>query len=63
MSKPCTLGGGALLPEDVMAHADEMGELEVLADRHGIPVGAGKPSDLFRLPDSVRKALLASTPL
>jgi hypothetical protein len=42
----------------VQAHHDEMGELEVLADRFGIPVGPGKPSDLFRLPDSVRRAVI-----
>ncbi len=56
-SKPCSLGGGALVDEDVQRHHDEMGELEVLADRYKIPVGAGKPSDLFRAPDSVRRAV------
>jgi phospholipase C len=58
-SKPCALGGGSLVPEDVQRHHDEMGELEVLADRFKIPVGAGKPSDLFRAPDSVRRAVRA----
>jgi phospholipase C len=60
-SKPCTMGGGNLLPDDVTAHIDELGELEVLADQFGIAVGAGKPSDLFRAPDSVRRAVLASS--
>ena len=59
-SRPCTVGGGALLQEDEQRHHDEMGELEVLADRFGIDVGAGKPSDLFRLPDSVRRAITSS---
>jgi len=56
-SKPCSLGGGAIVDEDVQRHHDEMGELEVLADRYRIPVGQGKPSDLFRAPDSVRRAV------
>jgi len=56
-SKPCTLGGGALLQQDEQRHHDEMGELEVLADRYGVRVGESKPSDLFRLPDSVREAV------
>jgi phospholipase C len=59
-SKPCTLGGGALLPDDVQQHVDEMGELERLAAAAGIEVGAGAPSDLFRAPDSVRRAVLAN---
>ena len=58
-SRPCSTGGGALVQEDVQRHHDEMGELEVLAEQFGIPVGAGKPSDLFRAPDSVRKAVRA----
>ena len=41
-------------------HSD-LADLEILADRFGIPVGEGKPSDLFRAPDSVRKALLGSS--
>jgi phospholipase C len=59
-SRPCTIGGGAILQEDEQAHHDEMGELEVLADRFGIKVPESKPSDLFRAPDSVRKAVLAN---
>jgi phospholipase C len=58
-SKPCSAGGGDLLQEDEQRHHDEMGELEVLADRFGIAVGASKPSDLFRLPDSMVKAVRA----
>ena len=64
-SRPCTIGGGALRQEDEQRHHDEMGELEVLADRFGIRVpeskpSESKPSDLFRLPDSVRTAITSS---
>ena len=59
-SRPCTVVGGAILQEDEQRHHDEMGELEVLAERFGIAVGGSKPSDLFRAPDSVRRAITTS---
>jgi hypothetical protein len=59
-SKPCSMGGGSLLPEDEQRHHDEMGELEVLADRFKIKIPESKPSDLFRMPDSVRRAVRAN---
>jgi phospholipase C len=61
VSKPCAMGGGDVLSEEsATAHESDLADLEMLADRFGIPVGSGKPSDLFRKPDSVRKALAAS---
>ena len=59
VSKPCVFGGGNI--EDGGVHDGDMDGLEELAHRFGIPVGAGKPSDLFRAPDSVRKSLVLAS--
>ena len=56
VSKPCVFGGGNV--EDGGVHDGDMDGLEELAHRFKIPVGAGKPSDLFRAPDSVKKSLV-----
>ena len=59
MSKPCSIGGGDMLDsESASAHECDLAALEELADRFGFQVGDGKPHDLFREPDAVRKALL-----
>jgi phospholipase C len=58
-SRPCTLGGGDVL-DTAQAHANDLAELEVMADRLGFPVGDGAPHQLFTKPDSVRKALLGA---
>jgi hypothetical protein len=39
-----------------------MDALEELAFRFNIPVGEGKPSDIFREPTSVQSAIKESTP-
>jgi phospholipase C len=57
VSKPCSFGGGDLV-EDGGAHEGDMDGLEELAHRVGIPVGEGKPHQIFRAPDSVRKSLV-----
>jgi hypothetical protein len=31
--------------------------LDELAARWGFPIGSGKPSDIFRNPDSIKRAL------
>ncbi len=59
VSKPCSFGGGDVVDPDG-AHAGDMDALEELADRFGVPVGEGKPSDLFRMPHSVKTALAGS---
>jgi hypothetical protein len=57
-SKPCVTGGGDLLDSDsANAHVSDLAELEELAYRFGFTTGDGKAHELFRKPDSVRKAL------
>jgi len=56
-SRPCTLGGGDLLQQSAQAHASDLADLELLAQRYGFPVGSGVASEIFRSPDSVKKAL------
>ena len=56
VSMPCALGGGNLLPEDAAAHESDMKDLEALAVRFGFKVGDGKVEDIFRKPDSLKKA-------
>jgi phospholipase C len=55
-SSPCTLGGGDAL-DTTQAHESDLAALEGLADRFGFPIGSGEASDIFRSPDSVKKAL------
>jgi phospholipase C len=56
-SRPCAVGGGNLTDESAQAHANDLAELEELADRVGVAVTDGMPHHYFRKPDSVRKAL------
>lgn len=58
VSRPCTFGGGDIVDGGV--HVGDMDALEELAHRVGVPVGDGKPHELFRLPDSVRQAYRAA---
>jgi phospholipase C len=62
LSRPCSLGGGDLVQESHEAHASDLAELEELAYRFGFATGAGKADEIFRSPDSVRRAVAASTP-
>ena len=56
-----SLGGGDVLDsESASAHVSDLAELEELAFRFGFTTGDGKPHELFRKPDSVRKALASS---
>jgi phospholipase C len=59
-SRPCSLGGGDLAPASRTAHANDLADLQTLARRYGYTVGAGAPSDIYRQPDSVAKALKSS---
>jgi hypothetical protein len=59
-SRPCALGGGDVLTqESAAAHANDLAELEHLADRLGFPLGAGRVEDLFTKPDSIRRSVLS----
>ena len=56
-SRPCALGGGDVLEEQsAQAHINDLAALEAVAERHGVPVGDGKASDLFTKPDSLLRA-------
>jgi phospholipase C len=59
-SRPCSIGGGDLLPESAAAHESDLADLEGLADRFGFRIGDGLPHNLFTQPDSVRRALRSS---
>ncbi|HYU60675.1 MAG TPA: alkaline phosphatase family protein [Solirubrobacterales bacterium] len=56
-SRPCSLGGGDAIQDSAQAHEGDLAALEDLAERWGFPVGSGDPSEIFRSPDSVTKAL------
>jgi phospholipase C len=60
VSKPCSLGGGDLLPEDAQAHESDLADLAHLAEHLGFDIGDSRPEDLFTKPDSVRRALRAA---
>ena len=57
VSAPCTLGGGDVL-DSQESHASDLAALEDLAERFGIPTGTGATDQIFREPDSLRKALV-----
>ena len=57
---PCALGGGDVLDSQA-AHAGDLVALEQLADRFGVPSYEGKLGDIFTLPDSIQRAVLART--
>jgi phospholipase C len=60
-SRPCAAGGGDVLTrESVQAHQSDLADLEDLADRFGLPVGAGNASDIFTGPDGIRRAVARS---
>ena len=61
VSVPCALGGdtSGLAAEDAQAHESDLKDLEKLADRFGFPVGDGKPEEIFRDPDTVKRAVAA----
>jgi phospholipase C len=59
VSKPCTAGGGDILDGDG-AHARDMDDLEELAHRFGVPVGDGRPHEIFRAPDGIKQGLATS---
>jgi hypothetical protein len=55
VSKPCSMGGGDITDGGV--HAGDMDGLEELAHRVGVPVGEGKPHQIFGEPSKVQTAL------
>jgi phospholipase C len=58
-TQPCALGGGDV--EDTqLAHASDLAEIEEIAEHNRVPVYEGKMGDIFRLPDSVKKGVLAA---
>src|SRR3954451_7206076 len=59
VSRPCTFGGGDVIPQQsAQAHASDLADLEILANRYGYTVGSGAADQIFRKPDSVKKALI-----
>jgi phospholipase C len=58
VSKPCSMGGGDI--SDGGVHDHDMAGLEELAYRFGIPVGEGKPHQIFREPTKVQSAYVSS---
>jgi len=59
VTSPCALGGGDVL-DSQEAHASDLAELEAVAERFKLPVYEGRASDIFTLPDSIRKGLGAA---
>jgi phospholipase C len=55
---PCALGGGDVLDSQA-AHAGDLAALEGLAERFGVPSYEGKLGDIFTLPDTMQRAVLA----
>jgi len=60
VTKPCYMGGGDI--DDGGVHDGDMDGLEELAYRYGIPVGEGKPHQIFREPSKVTSAYVPRTP-
>jgi phospholipase C len=61
VSRPCAMGGGDVLEEgSAAAHESDLAAMADVAEQFGFAVGESKPSDLFRKPDSVRRALAGS---
>jgi phospholipase C len=58
VSKPCSMGGGDI--SDGGVHDNDMAGLEELAHRFGIPVGEGKPHQIFQEPHKVQSAYVSS---
>jgi phospholipase C len=57
---PCALGGGDVLDSQA-AHAGDLVALEQLAERFGVPTYEGKLGDIFTLPDTIQRAVMAAT--
>jgi phospholipase C len=57
VTSPCSLPGGGLSKETEQEHANDLADLEMVADRFGFAVGDGKVSDLFTHPDKLRRAM------
>jgi len=55
---PCTAGGGDVLDSQA-AHEGDLAALEELAARFGVPAYDGKLGDIFTLPDTMQRAVLA----
>jgi phospholipase C len=60
VTAPCALGGGDVLDSQA-AHAGDLVALEQLAERFGVPTYEGKLGDIFTLPDTIQRGLLAGT--
>jgi phospholipase C len=59
VTQPCALGGGDVA-DSQEAHASDLKDIEKVADRYNLPVYEGKPHQIFRDPDTVKKGLLAA---
>jgi phospholipase C len=60
VTAPCALGGGDVLDSQA-AHAGDLVALEQLAERFGVPTYEGKLGDIFTLPDTIQRAVTASS--
>jgi phospholipase C len=58
VTTPCGLGGGDV-QDSQQAHASDLAGLEELALRYGVPAYEGELGDIFSLPDTMRRAVLA----
>ena len=54
---PCQTGGGGGVFDSNGAHANDLAGLEALAHQNGMPVFEGKTHQIFRSPDSLRRAV------
>ena len=57
VTQPCSFGGASAAQDSQQTHASDLAGLEELAYRHGFNTGAGKVDDIFRMPDSMRRAI------
>jgi len=55
VTSPCSLRADDQGTET--AHESDLAALEELAEKHGIPVGSGNVDQIFRQPDTIRKAV------
>jgi phospholipase C len=59
VTQPCALGGGDVA-DTQQAHANDLADIERVAERYNLPVYEGKMGDIFRLPDSIKQGLEAA---
>jgi phospholipase C len=59
VTQPCALGGGDVA-DSQLAHENDLQDIEKVADRYNLPVYEGKPHQIFREPDSIKKGLEAA---